>query len=140
LTVAQVKFESIDETTQEQARVLAQRLSSARGERVVLELEGRLAEILEKIADLMSHVDELAYGGLSSELSPEQAGRVLGVSRPLVVRRMDDGRLPFTYVGAHRRCKLADVLKLRAHEEAQTDALRELAEGMDELDFSPGPA
>ena len=61
------------------------------------------------------------------ELSPEQAATILGISRPLVVRRMDGGRLPFRYVGAHRRCRLSDVLKRRREEEGQREALDRLA-------------
>lgn len=68
-----------------------------------------------------------------SELSPEQAARVLGVSRPLVVQRMDDGRLPFRRVGAHRRARLSDVLRLRESEEARREALERLAEDTEDL-------
>lgn len=75
---------------------------------------------------------------LSAELTPEQAGEMLGISRPLVVRRMEDGRLPFRYEGAHRRCKLEDVLKLKVIEDRQTESLRELA-GMDDVDYQPAP-
>jgi excisionase family DNA binding protein len=75
----------------------------------------------------------------ATELTPEQAGEILGVSRPLVARRMDVGRLPFRYEGAHRRCKLEDVLALKAEEDKQNAALRELAEGMADIDFRPAP-
>lgn len=57
------------------------------------------------------------------ELSPDAAGKIPGISRPLVVRRMNDGRLPFRYEGKHRRCKLEDVLRLKAAEEKQIAAL-----------------
>lgn len=136
--MARVQFESVDRRTQKQAQEVAQAIESARGRQVTLHLEGRLADIFRKIASMMARVDGLAYGGLSSELTPEQAGKILGVSRPLVVRRMDDGRLPFRYEGSHRRCKLEDVLKLKAQEEQQTAAARELAE-MDDIDFQPSP-
>jgi len=75
---------------------------------------------------------------LADELTPEQAGKLLGISRPLVVRRMEDGRLPFRYEGAHRRCKLIDVVKLKAIEDKQDQALWELA-GMEEVDYQPAP-
>lgn len=68
-----------------------------------------------------------------AELSPEQAARILGVSRPLVVQRMDDGRLPFRRVGAHRRPRLSDVLRLREREQAQREALERLAEDTEDL-------
>ena len=126
---ARVKFESIDESTQRQAQELERKLHAAGGKRVTLQMEGQLAELFERIAGVISQVGGFAYGGLAAELSPEQAGRILGISRPLVVRRMDDGRLPFTYVGAHRRCKLEDVLRLKAQEDEQAEALRELGEG-----------
>jgi len=67
------------------------------------------------------------------ELSPEQAATILGISRPLVVRRMDSGRLPFRYVGAHRRCRLSDVLKLRREEEGKREALDRLASDTEDL-------
>jgi excisionase family DNA binding protein len=67
------------------------------------------------------------------ELSPEQAATILGISRPLVVRRMDSGRLPFRYVGAHRRCRLSNVLKLRREEEGQREALDRLASDTEDL-------
>jgi excisionase family DNA binding protein len=134
--LAQVKIETIDEKTQTQAKELAHVLEAAGGERVALQLEGRLADLVKDIATLIGQVSGIAYGGLSSELTPEQAGKILGVSRPLVVRRMDDGRLPFTYVGAHRRCKLEDVLRLKMHEEKSSEALKALAE-MDDVDYQP---
>jgi excisionase family DNA binding protein len=134
---ARVRFESIDESTQRQAQGLARKLHAAGGKRVTVQMEGQLAELFERIAGVIAEVGGLAYGGLAAELSPEQAGRILGISRPLVVRRMDDGRLPFTYVGAHRRCNLEDVLRLKVQEEKQAEALRELGEGIEDLDFRP---
>jgi excisionase family DNA binding protein len=68
-----------------------------------------------------------------AELSPEQAAMLLGMSRPLVVKRMDDGRLPFRYVGAHRRSRLSDVLKLQRQEQTQREALERLAEDSEDL-------
>ena len=67
------------------------------------------------------------------ELSPEQAATILGISRPLVVRRMESGRLPFRYVGAHRRCRLSDVLRLRREEQGQREALDRLASDTEDL-------
>jgi excisionase family DNA binding protein len=68
-----------------------------------------------------------------AELSPEQAAKILGISRPLVVQRMTAGRLPFRYVGAHRRCRLGDVLRLKADEAARRRALDDLAADTEDL-------
>jgi excisionase family DNA binding protein len=134
--LAQVRFESVDETTRKEAAEVARRLESAGAKGATLQLHGHLAAIFRNIASTLSKVGGLAYGGLSAELTPEQAGKILGVSRPLVVRRMEDGRLPFRYEGAHRRCKLEDVLQLKAIEEKQNAALKELG-GMDDVDYQP---
>lgn len=77
--------------------------------------------------------NRVAVIGESEELSPEEAGKILGISRPLVARKMDAGKLPFRYVGAHRRCKLSDVLALKEEEERRNQALRELVEDSEDL-------
>jgi excisionase family DNA binding protein len=53
------------------------------------------------------------------EVSPERAAELLGVSRPIVYRRMDSGRLPFRQVGTHRRICPADVAKLKQFEDRE---------------------
>lgn len=69
-----------------------------------------------------------------AEVSPEDAATILGISRPLVRRRMDAGALPFRRVGAHRRLRLADVLDLRRREAPMRAALEELAADTEDLE------
>lgn len=69
-----------------------------------------------------------------TELSPEDAATILGMSRPLVRRRMDAGVLPFRRVGAHRRLRLADVLALQKREAPVRAALEELAADTEDLE------
>ncbi len=47
-------------------------------------------------------------------MSPEQAGRIPGLTAAFVSRRMDDGTLPFAYVDGRRECSVKDVLALQA--------------------------
>ena len=67
------------------------------------------------------------------EVTPNEAAGILGVSRPLVMQRMEAGELPFRRVGAHRRMRLGDVLALRGRMEAQRASLRALAEDTEDL-------
>ena len=67
------------------------------------------------------------------ELSPTEASGILGISRPLVVLRMDRGELPFRYVGKHRRASLKDVLALKATLDTQRSAMEALAEDAQDL-------
>jgi len=67
------------------------------------------------------------------ELSPTEASAVLGISRPLVVLRMDRGDLPFRYVGKHRRALLKDVLALKAKLDVGRKAMEDLATDAEDL-------
>ncbi|WP_048709929.1 helix-turn-helix domain-containing protein, partial [Microvirga massiliensis] len=77
--------------------------------------------------------------GIAS-LSPEQAAKVLGISRPWVYHRMDTGRLPFRQVGTHRRVLVKDVLALKSFEEERRLFARELAEDTDEQEIGVHPS
>jgi len=72
------------------------------------------------------------------ELSPSEASAILGVSRPLVVLRMNRGDLPFRYVGKHRRASLEDVLALKAKLDARQKALDALADDTEDLIVTHG--
>jgi excisionase family DNA binding protein len=69
----------------------------------------------------------------NQELSPAEASAILGISRPLVVLRMDRGDLPFRFVGKHRRVLLKDVLTLKAKLDVGQKALDALAEDTEDL-------
>ncbi len=116
-----------------------------RGDTIELQIrrEDGLAEPLSLSPDavalfqsLLGHLVEgerVAILTEERELSPADTATVLGISRPLVVHRMDIGDLPFRYVGKHRRTKLKDVLALKVRIDAQRQALTALAEDADDL-------
>ena len=93
-----------------------------------------LADFLERL----SSADGVTVLGHDAEVTPEDAAGILGISRPLVRRRMDVGVLPFRRVGAHRRIRLADVLALRAREEPVREALDALAADTEDLERTHG--
>jgi excisionase family DNA binding protein len=68
------------------------------------------------------------------EVSPERAAEMLGVSRPIVYKRMDSGRLPFRQVGSHRRIRAADVASLKQFEEQRRKAAVELSADTEDLE------
>jgi excisionase family DNA binding protein len=94
----------------------------------------------EAAAKLVRHVLERLYAGgkiavleEERELTPNEASEILGMSRPLVVRRMDAGDLPFRYVGAHRRCRLSDVLTFKIKEAERQKVVEAMAADSDDL-------
>lgn len=90
----------------------------------------------EAIQILLGHLvngERVAILAEDREISPNDAAEILGISRPLVVHRMEVGDLPFRYVGKHRRAKLKDVLTLKTKLDAQQEALNALAENTESL-------
>jgi hypothetical protein len=72
------------------------------------------ADAVATLIDRLLSGDRVAVLAEDQELSPTEISLILGISRPLVVLRMDRGDLPFRYVGKHRRALLNDVLALKA--------------------------
>jgi len=99
----------------------------------VVRLPPKAAALLESALDHLIQGERVAVLVEDQELSPNDAADVLGISRPLVVHRMDIGDLPFRYVGKHRRTRLKDVLALKARIDAQQAAMEALAEDAEDL-------
>lgn len=99
----------------------------------VVRLPPEAAALLEAALSHLLEGERVAILTEDQELSPNDAAEILGISRPLVVHRMDVGDLPFRYVGKHRRTKLTDVLTLKAKMDAQRQAVEALAEDAEDL-------
>ena len=129
------------------ARSAAALRSAARGELRLTRGDGTAEDVtlptsaLPALADLLDRLassDFFFLIGVETFITPEDAASILGISRPLVRRRMDIGALPFRRVGAHRRLKLTDVLALRAREEPVGEALEALAADTEDLEQTYG--
>jgi hypothetical protein len=99
----------------------------------VVKLPPKAAALLEAALGRLLEGERVAVLAEDQELSPNDAVNILGISRPLIVHRMDVGDLPFRYVGKHRRTKLKDVLALKKRIEAQRAAMEALAEDAEDL-------
>lgn len=104
----------------------------AGGERTVT-LPPAAAAAVDAILMHLLRGERVAVLTEDQEVSPNEAAEILGISRPLVVHRMDVGDLPFRYVGKHRRAKVRDVLALKGRLEAQQSSLTALADDAEDL-------
>jgi len=137
-----VKFAGLSDQDRRQAAILPKLAAGDRVELHVRRQDGReqtlalppaAAAAVETLIDRLMSGDNVALLTEEQELSPTEASEILGISRPLVVLRMDRGDLPFRYVGKHRRALLKDVLALKAKLDGRHQALAALAEDTEDL-------
>jgi excisionase family DNA binding protein len=118
VVLTRTKIEKVGQAARRDAEALARQLSkSVRKQSVDLKVEGVMLKLLRQLTELTLKHSGVVLIPVDSELSPADAGKILGISRPMVVRKMEAGELPFRYEGKHRRCKLEDVLRIKASEE-----------------------
>jgi excisionase family DNA binding protein len=136
------RFEPVAPTDDEsrQARETSRRLAPLLGRRdnfkvhfegegpgELLVLPAAVVRLLNDILTQMAQGNAVTIIPVHAELTTQQAADVLNVSRPFLVRLLEDGRIPYRKVGTHRRVSFRDLMAYKK----QTDAAR--LEALDEL-------
>ncbi|MCB1507893.1 MAG: helix-turn-helix domain-containing protein [Hyphomicrobiaceae bacterium] len=84
------------------------------------------------VALLMDILEAMATGrGVTiipenAELTTVQAADVLNVSRPFLIKLLDEGRIPHHKVGKHRRIRMEDVMAYKADIDRKREAVLDL--------------
>jgi excisionase family DNA binding protein len=86
-------------------------LLGADGTRVAL--PPAVIEVLLKVVRAMHAGRAITVAPHELRLSTQQAGELLGISRPTLVKLLEEGRIPFEQPGRHRRVRLQDLLDYR---------------------------
>lgn len=119
-------------------------LSSASGEEV--DLPEQLFDVLKRVAVELAAGRGVSVLPRDMRLTTQQSADLLGISRPTLIRLLEEGRIPFELVGRHRRILLADLERYRDQARADRRAvLRQMAregqqDGLHELAGSLRPA
>lgn len=89
-----------------------------------------LVDILAELAD----GNAVKVVPVHAELTTQEAADLLNVSRPHLVKMLEEGVLPFQRTGKHRRVKFADLMQYKdVRDKASADAMAELTRQSQDL-------
>lgn len=98
-------------------------------------IPAQIYEVLRQVVTAMSHGQAVTVAPHNQRLTTQEAADLLGVSRPTLVKMLNDGIIPFDQPGRHRRVLLRDVLayqqRRRTEQQAALDELIEVSEQED---------
>jgi len=128
----------------ESSRRLAAHLAHANGLRLEVKtgttseelvLPPSALRLLLRVLTEMGQGNAVTLTPIRAELTTQQAADLLNVSRPHVVKLLDEGAIPSRKVGSHRRVQLEDLLTykqdLQARRHAALDELQALSQDLD---------
>ena len=103
-------------------------LTDAAGQRTPITLAPALSASLLEVLRLVADGRGFTLVPLEAELTTKQAADHLNVSRPFLIKLLEEGRIPHHKVGRHRRVRAEDLFAYRARRDAERGrALEELA-------------
>lgn len=91
-------------------------------------------KLLNQILKAMSKGQSISIIPTATELSTQKAAEILGCSRPFLVELLEEGNIPFTKVGTHRRVKMEDIIVFKQKQKKkQKQHLIEMMQNDEEL-------
>lgn len=103
----------------------------------VVSLPDTVMSLLIELTHCLASGQMVTVVPVDRELTTQQVADMLNVSRPHVVKLLDDGAIPFHKTGTHRRIRFDDLAAYRerrdAARRAALDEMTRLGEEMDEL-------
>ncbi len=80
-------------------------------------------KLLAKILKATSQGQPISLVPIATEMTTQAAAELLGCSRPHFVKLLEEGNIPFTLVGRHRRVKFEDVMNYKKEMKSKQEKL-----------------
>lgn len=101
---------------------------------VQVRLPSAVYDVLVQVIAAMRAGRAITIAPLAQRLTTQEAADLLGVSRPTLVKLLEDGKIPFEQPGRHRRVRLDDLLSFQARRrDERAKALEDLVHQTEEL-------
>jgi excisionase family DNA binding protein len=95
--------------------------------RVQVQLPASLVQVLVEAANQLAQGNSIAVLHYEQELTTQQAADLLSVSRPYLIKLLENGQIPYHHVGSHRRIRMGDLLDYkRNRDRLRKDHLNEM--------------
>lgn len=102
----------------------------------VLRLPPKVLRLFADMLGALSQGKPVAILPQELDVTTQQAAMFLNVSRPYLVKLLEEGKIPFHKVGKHRRIRFDAVMKFKNDQrENSLTALQKLSEQAQELDM-----
>lgn len=109
-------------------------LVDERQQREVVELPTFAFRLLGEILSELALGNAVKVVPIHAELTTQEGADILNVSRPHLIKMLDEGALPHTKTGKHRRVKFADLMRYKEQrDQASLSVMDELAAQAQEL-------
>ena len=80
-------------------------------------------KLLAMILKATSQGQPISLVPIATEMTTQAAAELLGCSRPHFVKLLEEGNIPFTLVGRHRRVKFEDVMNYKKEMKSKQEKL-----------------
>jgi len=140
-----IALESVTPTEEETtlARESSRRLSQYGPRDLAVQVDGvgevvlpaSAVQLLVRLLTEMGEGNAITLVPIHAELTTQQAADLIDVSRPFLIKQMEEGLIPFHNVGTHRRILFKDLMEYKRKMIAlRLEALDELAALGQEMD------
>lgn len=104
------------------------------GEVPLLRLPPKVLRLFADVLGSLAQGKAVAIMPKELDVTTQEAAMFLNVSRPYLVRLLEEGKIAYHKVGTHRRIRFADVLQYKENrQKISQDALQKLADQAQEL-------